>query len=84
MDYNCNKQTDGVAYALDLNSDGALDVLADNNDWSALDFVFRRSVSGAENGPSLVSPEPRDDVLTDDTLHRTDEPCPAPFVEVLE
>ncbi|HEX5658496.1 MAG TPA: hypothetical protein VFX59_14940, partial [Polyangiales bacterium] len=83
VDYNCNKKTDTASYSQDLNADGALDVLADNNDWSALDFVFRRSGSGAENGPSLLELQVHDDVLTDDTAHRTDEVCPPPFIEDL-
>ncbi|MET0284042.1 MAG: hypothetical protein ABW352_06215 [Polyangiales bacterium] len=83
VDFNCNKQTDSSAYSRDLNGDGALDLLADNNDWSALDFVFRRQASGAENGPSLLFFQEHDDLLTDDTKHRTDEVCPPPFVEDL-
>ncbi|MET0286056.1 MAG: hypothetical protein ABW352_16365 [Polyangiales bacterium] len=83
VDFNCNKQLDSTAYSRDLNGDGALDLLADNNDWSALDFVFRRQGSGAENGPSLLSLQERDDILTDDDKHRTDEVCPPPFVEDL-
>ncbi|HEX5657296.1 MAG TPA: hypothetical protein VFX59_08875, partial [Polyangiales bacterium] len=83
VDYNCNKKTDTSPYSQDINADGALDVLADNNDWSALDFVFRRTISGAMNGPSLVPFLERDDVLTNDTAHHTDEVCPAPMVEDL-
>ncbi len=83
VDFNCNKKTDTVAYLQDLNGDSSLDVLADNNDWGALDFVFRRNGSGAENGPLLLDIQSHEDLLTDDVTHRTDEPCPAPYVEDL-
>ncbi|HEX5660963.1 MAG TPA: hypothetical protein VFX59_27410, partial [Polyangiales bacterium] len=61
-------------------ADGALDVLADYDDWSALEIVFRRTQLGAENGPSLArwSVVEHDDILTGDTMHQTDEACPGP------
>jgi hypothetical protein len=78
VDFNCNDRTDGAAYARDLNHDGALDVLADYDDWSAIEPVFRRTQAGAENGPSLLFQRfvDHDDILTGDTMHQTDEPCP--------
>ncbi|MET0286600.1 MAG: hypothetical protein ABW352_19105 [Polyangiales bacterium] len=78
VDYNCNARIDGSSYARDLNSDGALDVLADYDDWGALDVVFRRTLSGAENGPALqfLRAVDHDDILTGDTVHQTDEACP--------
>ncbi|HEY6882312.1 MAG TPA: hypothetical protein VI299_29980 [Polyangiales bacterium] len=77
VDFNCNSTTDAKPYARDLNADGSLDVLEDTDDWSSLDFVFRRYGSGAENGPSLLFDSmAHEDVLTADTEHHTDEPCP--------
>jgi Metallo-peptidase family M12B Reprolysin-like len=81
VDYNCNGQSDDF-YSRDLNADGALDVLTDNDDWNVLDLVFRRSAAGAENGNSLLLSDGayHDDPLTADTLHRSDEVCPAPMM----
>ncbi|HEX5658161.1 MAG TPA: hypothetical protein VFX59_13245, partial [Polyangiales bacterium] len=79
VDYNCNKKTETTAYSRDLNSDGALDVLADHDDWNGLDFVFRRYAEGAENGPSLRPADERYDTLTADHQHNTDQACPPLF-----
>jgi hypothetical protein len=78
VDYNCNKRTDGP-YIRDVNEDDELDVLRDHDDWSNLEFVFRRDFSGNEHGPSFwpwsSAPE-RIDVLTDDAQALPAEPCP--------
>lgn len=78
VDYNCNAMFDSVAYSRDLNSDNTLDHLVDNDDWGSLNFVFRRTYSGAENGNfvRLFTTEIHGDTLTNDTEHTEDEPCP--------
>jgi hypothetical protein len=81
VDYNCNRKTDS-AYKLDLNADGQVEVLHDNNDWAQLDFIFRRTTAGNDNGRSLLLRVTADqshgshDALTDDSSHSLDPPCP--------
>ena len=86
VDFNCNQAFDAAAYSQDLNFDGRKsDVLEDHDDWSELDFVFRRTVQGSASGSSFLHAslmanepdEPRDDLLTDDVQEVVDQPCPA-------
>lgn len=79
VDFNCNQKTDS-AYKQDLNKDKLFEVLHDNDDWAQLDFIFRRTTAGNDNGPSLlyrVAALPsHGDALTDDSEHSLDPPCP--------
>ncbi|MDB4973178.1 MAG: fibronectin type domain protein [Myxococcaceae bacterium] len=76
VDYNCNGKVD-APYSRDLNADGSLGLLSDNDDWASLSFVFRRTASGSENGSDLTFRNPglRNDVSTADAAHKTDRPC---------
>lgn len=80
VDFNCNQKTDS-AYKQDLNKDKVFEVLHDNNDWAQLDFIFRRTTAGNDNGPSLyrsVAFRSHGDALTDDSSSSSsvEPPCP--------
>jgi hypothetical protein len=78
VDFNCNQRTD-TAYKQDLNKDKVIEVLHDNNDWAQLDFIFRRTTAGNDNGPSLLRVadfRSHGDALTDDSEPSVEPPCP--------
>ena len=77
VDYNCNRKVD-APYGLDLNGDGAQNVLVDSDDWASLSFIFRRTWAGTENGSALRLLSPSlgsHDVGSADARRNTDEPC---------
>ncbi|MDB4985578.1 MAG: hypothetical protein JWN04_756, partial [Myxococcaceae bacterium] len=78
VDYNCNGKVD-PKYSRDVNLDRALDVLVDHDDWASVNFIFRRTWSGGENGPPLqfLNPGLHNDVSTADAQHKVDRPCGA-------
>jgi hypothetical protein len=80
VDFNCNHKTNDSAYSRDLNNDGVLEVLDDNDDWGKLEFIFRRTAAGDQNGRALRvigGVRTHGDALTEDEHHELDPPCPA-------
>lgn len=76
VDYDCSATID-EEYAADLNFDGRKTVLRDHDDWANLRFVFARTVSSNDSGPTVitrVATRPVD-VMVDDEQPVSESAC---------